>query len=182
MRLNQIQLLNYPVNQIWLNQIQLLNYCSNLNTNRNKEHVNTKSHLSEWSHIQNVTRYIYITVSSWTHSISTSIIMPFSSKSQQSTSQGNSALSAFSHSMLRHLQADMHFSPFFRQLHEADEQAVLQPQRTTLRISSGATGKSVVTGTKWSPSCFYPQLAGKSVWHDSVFHSTACKCTRSTRK
>ena len=46
MRLNQIQLLNYPVTQIRLNQIQLLNYCSNLNTNRNNEHVNSKSHLS----------------------------------------------------------------------------------------------------------------------------------------
>ena len=171
-----------------LNQIQLLNYCSNLNTNRNKEHVNSKSHLSAWSHIHNVMRHIYITVSSWTHSMSSSIIMPFSSKSQQSTTLGNSALSAFSHSMPRHLQADMHFSfefsPFFRQLHKADEQAVLQPQRTTSGISSGATGRSVVTGTKWSPSCFHPQLAGKrkSVWHDSVFHSTACKCTRSTWK
>jgi len=46
MRLNQIQLLNYPVNQIRLNQIQLFNYCSNLNTNRKKKHVNSKSHLS----------------------------------------------------------------------------------------------------------------------------------------
>ena len=145
-----------------LNQIQLLNCCSNLNTNRNKEHVNSKCHLSAWSHIHNVTRHIYITVYSWTHSMSSSIIMPFSSKSQQSTSLGNSALSAFSHSMPRHLQADMHFSfefsPFFRQLHKADEQAVLQPQRTTLRISSGATGQICCDRNKMVTILFPPPV------------------------
>ena len=61
---------------------------------------------------------------------------------------------------LQLLQATVHLSPFFLQLHRRLPQSVVQPHLITLRGSSGAPSKPVWIGVNPDLLIFQPQATG----------------------